>query len=159
MAAPWQSSNWRTGSGVWMWCPRRQLPESWPPALALEVLKTVADTLAVDGVGQGDYTRRLIRVSTWFKGDLRKGVGRLRQFNLTFDGCRCLIPGGRGAPSFTRAAGRGKNRNAIYSDLTGEHRCSRAATKRDGYCGPDPGKQTRRGAGRARPPMQMVGTF
>ena len=129
-----------------------------PPALALEVAETVADTLAVTVLWQGDYDTAVDPRFDVVKGDLRKASGALGNFNLTFDGLQMLIPGGRGAPSFTAPRDGAKSQCDIILDLTGDTSLFPAPHKRDGYLRADPGSKPAV-AQAVRDAMQMVGTF
>lgn len=129
-----------------------------PPALALEVAETVADTLAVTVLWQGDYDTAVDPRFDVVKGDLRKASGALGNFNLTFDQLQMLIPGGRGAPSFTAPRDGAKSQCDIILDLTGNTSLFPAPHKRDGYLRADPGSKPAV-AEAVREAMQMVGTF
>jgi ferredoxin len=129
-----------------------------PPALALEVAETVADTLAVTVLWQGDYDTAVDPRFDVVKGDLRKASGALGNFNLTFDQLQMLIPGGRGAPSFTAPRDGAKSQCDIILDLTGNTSLFPAPHKRDGYLQADPGSKPAV-AEAVREAMQMVGTF
>eukprot|EP00919_Chromeraceae_sp_WS-2016_P027579 GHVR01065448.1.p1 GENE.GHVR01065448.1~~GHVR01065448.1.p1 ORF type:complete len:651 (+),score=133.26 GHVR01065448.1:1389-3341(+) len=129
-----------------------------PPALALEVAETVADTLAVTVLWQGDYDTAVDPRFDVVKGDLRKASGALGNFNLTFDQLQMLIPGGRGAPSFTAPRDGAKSQCDIILDLTGDTSLFPAPHKRDGYLRADPGSKPAV-AQAVRDAMQMVGTF
>ena len=129
-----------------------------PPALALEVAEMVADTLAVTVLWQGDYDGAVDPRFDVVKGDLRKASGALGDFSLTFDQLQMLIPGGRGAPSFTAPRDGAKSQCDIILDLTGNTSLFPAPHKRDGYLRADPGSKPAV-AEAVREAMQMVGTF
>jgi len=69
-----------------------------------------------------------------------------------------LIPGGRGAPSFTAPRDGAKSQCDIILDLTGNTSLFPAPHKRDGYLRADPGSKPAV-AEAVREAMQMVGTF
>ena len=129
-----------------------------PPALALEVAETVADTLAATMLWQGDYDGAVDPRFHVVKGDLRKASGALGDFSLTFDQLQMLIPGGRGVPSFTAPRDGAKSQCDIILDLTGNTSLFPAPHKRDGYLRADPGSKPAV-AEAVREAMQMVGTF
>ena len=129
-----------------------------PTDLALDIADKLADTLAVTVLLGDDEGVALDPRFDVVVGRVRKAAGALGNFNLTLDGLRLLIPGGRGAPDFTAPRDGALSQCDIIIDCSGATSLFPAPHKRDGYLRADPGSQPAV-AEAVREAAQMVGTF
>ena len=125
---------------------------------ALDAADKIADTLAVTVLLPENSDAEIDPRFDIVKGRIRRAAGALGGFDLTLDALQMMIPGGRGAASFTAPRDGATTNCDIILDLSGETSLFPAPHKREGYLRADPGSQPAVAAA-LREASQLVGTF
>ncbi len=118
----------------------------------------LCDTLAVTVLQTDTSDVPLDRRFDVVRGQMRNLNGALGQFNVRINGFAQLLPGGRGAFSFSDPKDGAVSECDIVIDLTGDPAMVPAPHKREGYLRADP-RQSSAVAAVLAEAAQMVGTF
>lgn len=118
----------------------------------------LCDTLAVTVLQTDTSDVPLDRRFDVVRGQVRNLNGALGQFNVRINGFAQLLPGGRGAFSFSDPKDGAVSECDIVIDLTGDPAMVPAPHKREGYLRADPRQSSALAAVLAEA-AQMVGTF
>ena len=118
----------------------------------------LCDTLAVTVLQTDTSDVPLDRRFDVVRGQVRNLNGALGQFNVRINGFAQLLPGGRGAFSFSDPKDGAVSECDIVIDLTGDPAMVPAPHKREGYLRADP-RQSSAVAAVLAEAAQMVGTF
>jgi ferredoxin len=126
--------------------------------VALAAAEQVAEALSVTVLMTDDAELPTTRGFEVIRGTLKRVQGALGQFDLTIDGLRQVVPGGRGAFGLTDPRDGAKSTCDVLIDLTGGQAFVPAPDKREGYLRADP-RDPIAVARLLVQAVQLVGTF
>ncbi|ETX16230.1 (4Fe-4S)-binding protein [Roseivivax halodurans JCM 10272] len=125
---------------------------------AFEAASLLCDTLAVTVLQTDASEPPADRRFDVVRGRIARSEGTLGQFKLRIDGLQQLVPGGRGAFTFSEPRDGAVSECDILFDLTADTPLFPAPQKREGYLRADP-RQPGALHARAAEAREMVGTF